>query len=260
MKHKIVLCTLTYNEEDTVEYAVDYWKNLGITKAIVYDNFSTDSTVEKLKSYGDWIEIRYFKTDGMSDIHQAQIKNGIINEFLGKDVWLLVCDFDEWLYSKDIDGLIDNMEEGGYSVLGTQWYAICNDSTPPKQNGVLLHKQSTKFYKQYINHMPQFKDLGKFMLINPRKILTMNWSVGNHLCNPIGDFKLYIASPDEAVAIHLNKGLSEQYFVDKRKRMGERLSQLNKRYGMGVEYLKSEEATREEYRQYQANSIDISNL
>lgn len=260
MKHQIILCTLAYNEEDIVDYAVDYWKNLGVTKSIVYNNYSTDSTVEKLKAYGDWIEIRNFKTEGQNDVVQAQIKNGIINEFKGKDVWLLVCDFDEWLYSKDIDSLIDKMEEGGYTCLGTQWYAICNDSTPPYQNGVLLHQQSSKLYKQYINHMPQYRHLGKFMLINPNKIEAMNWSVGNHICHPTGDFKLYIADINEAVAIHLNKGLSEDYFVNKRKRMGEHLSMTNRLYGMCVEYNIGEKQCREEYRKYQAESININQI
>lgn len=258
MRHNIVLCTLAYNEEDIVGYAVDYWKALGVSKAIVYNNCSTDSTVEQLKSYGDWIEIRDFKTEGQNDVVQAQIKNGIINEFKGKDVWLVVCDFDEWLYSKDIDSVIDKMEEGGYTCLGTQWYGICNDSTPPYQNGVLLHTQSTKLYKQYINHMPQFKDLGKFMLINPNKIEAMNWSVGNHICHPTGDFKLYIATHDEAFAIHLNKGLSEDYFVAKRKRMGANLSVTNRMYNMCYEYNKSEEESRKEYRAYQEKSFNIN--
>ena len=150
------------------------------------------------------------------------------------------------------------MEENDCSVLGTKWYAICNDSTPHYEEGKLLHQQSTKFYLQDVNR--NFPELGKFMLINPNKIDDMGWSVGNHICNPKGDFKVYVADIKEAVAIHLNKGYSEQYFVDKRKRMAKRLSALNNAKGYCYEYNFPEEKSREEYRSYQKNAINLNNL
>ena len=115
MKHKIIVYTLAYNEEDLVERTVDYWKTLGVEKAVVYNNESTDSTVEKLSKY-DWIEIRNFHTDGMTDDIQAIIKNTCWKEQKGnKDTWCIVCDFDEWLYVRDIDSLISKMEENNCS-------------------------------------------------------------------------------------------------------------------------------------------------
>lgn len=256
MKHKIIVYTLAYNEEDLVERTVDYWKTLGVEKAVVYNNESTDSTVEKLSKY-DWIEIRNFHTDGMTDDIQAIIKNTCWKEQKGnKDTWCLVCDFDEWLYARDIDSLISKMEENNCSCLGTKWYAICNDSTPDYEEGKLLHQQSTKFYLQDVNR--NFPELGKFMLINPNEIEDMGWSVGNHICNPKGNFKIYVADINEAVAIHLNKGLSEQYFVDKRKKMAARLSSLNKMKGYCFEYNYPEEKSREEYRKCQEKSENLN--
>lgn len=258
MKHKIILYTLAYNESDIVDYSIDYWKKLGIDKAIVFNNCSTDDTVEKLKRFGN-VEIRNFRTDGMTDDLHAIIKNNCWKEQKGKeDTWVVVCDFDEWLYSPDIDSLIDKMEKENCSVLGTKWYAICNDSTPPYEKGKLLHQQSTKFYLQDVNR--NYPELGKFMLINPNKIDDMGWSVGNHICNPKGEFKLYVAKPNEAVAIHLNKGINEQYFIDKRKKMAERLSVLNKMKGYCYEYNFPEEKSREEYREYQKKSINLNEV
>lgn len=255
MKHKIVLYTLAYNESDIVEYSVDYWRSLGVDKVVCFDNESTDDTVEKLSKY-DWVEIRSFHTDGMTDDIQAIIKNNCWKEQKGKDCWCLVCDFDEWLYSPDIDSVIDRMEENNCSVLGTKWYAICNDSTPPYEQGKLLHQQSHKFYLQDVNR--NYPELGKFMLINPNKIDDMGWSVGNHICNPTGDFKIYIADVKEAFAIHLNKGFSLQYFLDKRKKMAARLSALNRMKGYCFEYNYPEEKSRQEYLKNQENSFDIN--
>lgn len=256
MKNKIILYTLAYNESDIVEYFIDYCLKLGVEKAVVYNNESTDDTVEKLSKY-PWIEVRNFHTDGMTDDIHAIIKNNCWKEQKGnKDTWCIICDFDEWLYSPNIDLVIDKMNKNGCSVLGTKWYGICNDSTPPYEQGKLLHQQSTKFYLQDVNR--NFPELGKFMLINPNMIDDMGWSVGNHICNPIGTFKLYIAEPNECFAIHLNKGLSEDYFVTKRKKMAERLSILNKMKGYCYEYSFPEEKSRQEYREYQKNSFDIN--
>lgn len=257
-KYKIVLYTLAYNESDIVDYAIDYWNALGVDKVICYNNYSTDDTVEKLKRFGN-IEIRNFKTDGMTDDLHAIIKNNCWKEQKGKkDTWVLVCDFDEWLYAPNIDSVIDKMEKENCSVLGTMWYAICNDSTPPYEKGKLLHEQSTKFYLQDVNR--NYHDLGKFMLINPNMIDDMGWSVGNHIINPTGDFKLYVAPTYEAVAIHLNKGLSEDYFVEKRKRMAKRLSSLNRMKGYCFEYNFPEKQSREEYRENQKNSINLNEI
>lgn len=257
MKNKIVLYTLTYNESDIVEYFVDYCLNLGVEKAVVYDNESTDDTVQKLSRY-PWIEIRKFHTDGMTDDIHAIIKNNCWKEQRGKGTWCVVCDFDEWLYSKDIDYVIDKMERNNCSVLGTKWYAICNDSTPPYESGKLLHEQSTKFYLQDVNR--NYPDLGKFMLINPDMIEDMGWSVGNHICNPRGNFKLYVAPHSEAFTIHLNKGFSEDYFVEKRKKMALRLSALNKMKGYCYEYSFPEEQNRQEYKRHQEESFDINTI
>lgn len=258
MKHRVVLYTLAYNESDIVEYAVDYWKRLGVEKAIVFDNESTDDTVDKLSKY-DWIEIRSFHTDGMTDDLHAIIKNNCWKEQKGKkDTWCICCDFDEWLYSPNIDAVIDKMEDNDCSILGTKWYAICNDSTPPYEEGKLLHQQSDKFYLQDVNR--NYPELGKFMLINQNKIDDMHWSVGNHICSPTGEIKIYIADINEAVAIHLNKGLSLEYFINKRKKMAARLSALNKMKGYCYEYNFPEKKSVEEYKSYQEKSININSL
>jgi hypothetical protein len=65
---------------DILPFVLDYWKRLPITKAVVFDNGSTDGSVEYLKQY-DWIEVRYFKTEGQNDTVQRHLHNkfAIIN-------------------------------------------------------------------------------------------------------------------------------------------------------------------------------------
>lgn len=258
-KLKVNWYVLCYNENDIVKYAIDYWSYIREQvdlNVIVYDNGSTDGCLDELSKY-NWIELRSFTSEGQNDIIQAQIKNTCWKEAKGKADFVIVSDFDEFLWG-DMASTLEYMKVNGCDVLGTYWYAFCGESMPTYTPGKYLHQLVKRGYKQYINHMPHYKHLGKFMVINPNTIETMNWSVGNHICNPSPAAKLYVT--DKVTAFHVNKGLSEDYFVSRRKKMNSRLSDVNKQYGMCVEYGKSEQDSRDEYRKYVKESIDIANL
>lgn len=252
---RIHLYTLCYNEMDILPFVLDYWKLLPIEKAVVYDNGSTDGSVEYLKQF-DWIEVRHFETKGQNDVVQAQIKSAAWKESVGKCDYVIVCDTDEMIYSPFLEEELKKMKEGGYNVMGTPWYALCFDERPTYDPNTLLHKQGHKFYKQYINHVHKWSHLGKFMLFDPNKIIDMRYSVGCHISNPFPEIKLY--ETDKVIAIHINKGFSEDYFVERRKKMGANLSDVNKMGGMCVEYNYPEKQTRQEYRKYQSESVDVN--
>lgn len=256
---KIDWYTLCYNEEFIIPWIIQYWKKIindGIDLHVyVWDNYSTDRSVEMLSKY-DWITINYFKTEGQDDSVQAYIKN---NCWKGsKADFICCCDFDEIIWSNDLVSELKYMKDNGFNVLGTKWYAFCGDKIPTYDDKHYLHQLVGKGYEQYINHMSEFKHLGKFMIIDPSKIDTMNWSVGNHICNPQPQMRLYVS--DKVVAFHVNKGLSEDFFVNKRAIMGKNLSENNKRFNMCYEYNYPEQKSREEYKNYQKNCINIGKL
>ena len=256
--YKLDWYTLMYNEEDIIPYIHDYWQKLideGIDLHVyIYDNYSTDNSVKLLQDI-PWITIRQFHSDGQNDIIQAQIKNSCWKE--SKADFVCVSDFDEVLWGNLAEEL-EVMKQNGYNVMGTKWYAFCGDEIPTYTPGMYLHQLVKKGYKQHINHHPLYHHLGKFMIIDPSKVDNMNWSVGNHIANPQPQMKLYVSN--KVVAFHVNKGLSEDYFVEKRQKMNKRLSPVNRKYGMCVEYGYSEERIRMEYQGYQRESIDISEL
>lgn len=256
----ISLYTLCWNEHDVIPYAIQYWKRLKEQvdgfNVIVYDNHSTDDSVQLLKAY-DWIEVRYFETDGMNDLIQRKIKDEAWKEARGKVDYVIVCDMDEVLYSSDLMSVLRTMKEGGYNVLGTPLYTLCGDSMPIYEEGKLLHELVGKGYKQRMNHHPKYEHLAKFMLFNPNRTIEMCPSVGWHICNPI-PMKLY--ETDKVTAIHFDKGFSEDYFVNKRMKMAKRLSDTNKRNGFCYEYGWNEQRQREEYRKNQANAVNLNEV
>lgn len=252
---------LCYNEEFLIPWIVQYWMKIindGIDLHVyVFDNYSTDKSVELLSKY-DWITINYFKTEGQDDSVQAIIKNNCWKKSRGKADFCCVSDFDEILWSNDLISELQYMKDNNYNVLGTKWYAFCGNEIPTYSEEKYLHQLVGIGYQQYINHMPQYKDLGKFMIIDPNNVVDMGWSVGNHICNVKPEIRLYIS--DKIVAFHVNKGLSEDYFVRKRKIMGKNLSANNRRLNMCYEYNYPEAKSRKEYKDYQKNSINIETL
>ena len=104
---KLYGVTLTYNESKMIPYVMPYYERLGIDKLIVYDNQSTDNTVELLKKY-PFVEVRTFKSnDSFNDKTHVDLKTKAYKEFVGKGArWMIVTDFDEVIY---YDG--DNFKE-----------------------------------------------------------------------------------------------------------------------------------------------------
>lgn len=95
--------TTTYNVEYLIPYVMPYVERLGYDKFIVYDNGSTDKTIELLKQY-PFVEIRHFDTNGafsdkrICDLHaEAVIECGALDDG-SREVWMTWTDFDEVFY------------------------------------------------------------------------------------------------------------------------------------------------------------------
>lgn len=257
---KVDWYTLCYNEEFLIPFVIQYWEKLrsdGIDLHVtIFDNYSDDNSVALLSKY-DWIDIREFQTDGMNDsIHQA-IKNACWKQSKGKADFCIVSDFDEIIWG-DLKGELERMKDGGYNVMGMKWYAFVGDNVPFFNKERYLHQMVGRGYQQYINHQKGFADFGKFLVFDPSRVDECNWSVGQHISNFKPSLNLYVS--DKVVTFHVNGGLSEDWFVEKRRKGAKRLSDHNIMWGMGVEYRNPEQVSRQEYRENKAKSIDISAL
>lgn len=254
MKHKILWMTLCYNEEQILPWCIDYWKRVA-DKVIVFDNYSTDSSIDIL-SKEDFIEIKKFKTDGQDDVMQAWIKNTKWQQYKDEYDYIIWTDTDELLYSDDLDSILDEMDKGGYNVLGCPIYALCEDSKPNYEDGKLLHQLCHKFYKQRMNHQPPYEHLAKFSLFNPKLITETGFSVGQHIANFKPSMKMY--ETDKAFILHVDKGFGviEKYKI--RQKMNKHLSDTNRKYGLCYEYGNDFETLKKEYENNQSKSFDIN--
>ena len=88
----ITVYLLSFNESYLLPQVDKWWKDrFKNVKFVLYDNESTDNTVELAKERG-W-EVRNFHTEGMSDLIQMNLKNECWKDC--NTTWAWVSDFDE---------------------------------------------------------------------------------------------------------------------------------------------------------------------
>lgn len=243
----IHLYTLCWNEMDILPFVIDYWKKIPVTKAVVYDNGSTDGSIEYLQQF-DWIEVRHFETNGMNDFTQKDIKNKCWKESKGVADYVIVCDMDECLFLSDGIKTFEYMKNNGYTICLPQWYDFISEEIPIYTEGKLLHEISQRAYK----------GTSKCVLFDPNKINDINYTVGAHQHSPKGEIKYYTVP--NIYILHINHHLSLEYLLNRYKRMDERLSNENKRSHLCIHYSFSEERLRKDYENSLKNSINFNEL
>ena len=192
----------------------------------------------------------------MDDAIQAAVKNKAWKHSKGKADWVVACDCDELLWSNHLEEELQYMKDNGYTAMGNVWYAFFGESKPEYQEGKLLHELVKRGARQVINWKD--KNIGKIMLFNPNVIEDMKYEVGCHVCNPIGDYKLY--KSDKVYTFHIDKGFGLEYKIKESRKRAERLSERNKRFKWGFHYKYSEEEFMIRYNQGIENSIDLTTL
>ena len=234
---KIEVFTICWNEMAILPFAVDYWRRFA-SRVTVYDNGSTDGSVEWLKqNASDLVTVVPFDTGGHKNntIH-CNMKNDYWKQARGRADLVVVCDMDEFLIT-DLDAL-EKMLADGATVCRPQWIDLVSLKMPKYKAGKYLHQLCQKGIRN---------PGSKAVLFNPNKIDEMNYGPGAHLCNPTGDVKW--ADNTGIVVLHVNNALSLDYRLMRYHALCERRSQQDKNLGYGVHYTKTDDEIRAEWQQ-----------
>lgn len=253
---KICWITLCRNEMDILPFVRQYWERVA-SKVIVYDNGSDDGSIEYLESL-PYVEIRHFDSNGQNDIIQKQVKENAYLEFRNQFDVIIITDMDEVFYFGDLKADIDKMLNDGLNAIVTPLYSLCEDYKPTPTKDKLLHQLCHKFYKQKMNHMKGFEELSKISIFNCKATEEVRMSVGQHYVQTTPEMKLLLSN--NAFGLHIDKGFSKKYFVQKCQKMGANLSTINKMTGMAVEYLDSVEELEKKYDEKQTKSFDLNEI
>lgn len=233
----IELFLLCYNEEKMIPHTLNYYTRF-CRSITIFDNDSTDNSLELIRSLNENINIKRFDSDGeyREDL-LMQTKN---NCWKGSSAdYVIVCDMDEFLYDESLLEKLAYAKEKGIAI--------------PMVSG--YNMMSTKFpdnYDQQITDQIKFgyKDrmFDKNIIFDPKQVKDINFGPGCHYCKP-SFYKETIR--DELVELKLlhYKYLDKSYIYKKHRDNARRMSAINKEMKWGKEYLKGDDFVDKKYKQ-----------
>lgn len=175
--HLYLLC---YNESILIRETIDhYLSRFSKIKITILDNESTDNSVEIALSKG--CEILSWSSSGIDDNQYMEFKNNIWKNVLSRekgeeDNWIIVADMDEWLSITEQELQCENNR--GTTIISTLGYNMIGNSLERDVTDINLHSLQNGFY---------WPDENKSVCFKRSAIQEMNYAIGAHKCQPIGN-------------------------------------------------------------------------
>ena len=237
--------TVCWNEMAIIPFCIDYWKRFA-RHVYVFDNGSTDGSVEYLKQY-DWITVQPFgNKDCKQNLENSRIKN---EKWKGSDAdYVVCCDIDELIIGNNIKEKFEECKKTGYTIIEFDWLSLVSEVKPEYEDGKYLHEISPKV----LDH----GNCCKTMVFSPKDIKSIGYSVGAHKCTPKGNVKKTFLK--EIYCLHINNSLSFEYKLQRYKLQSQRLSKEDKKKKWGIHYSQSEKMLRDEYNKNIKKSRNIN--
>lgn len=227
---------LAFNEAQTIHLTIKHYQQF-CNKITIYDNFSDDNTREIAESMG--CEVKLFGIKGvLDDKEYLKVKN---NCWKGSDAdWVMVCDADEIL-----DVNIHQFEiayQQFETIFKTNgWNIFSND----------LPKES---WDEITTGIPD-ANYSKLCIFNPKAIKEINYVYGCHEAKPEGDVRY---SEEILTLFHYKHVGGAERIADRHALYASRLSDWNKRYKCGFQYLEPRQKTIDYFNENLAKSVKFS--
>jgi FkbM family methyltransferase len=226
-----------WNEDRLMSRFLAHYKDA--RKIIVMDNESNDSSRDIVKAAGRDIK-SYSTNNTFDDTTNINMKNQMWKESIGKVDYVIIQDLDEFVYfpNQTISEGLTNLKN--HNVIGSfvnSYRIICSDEefqkSPVDESPInYLHKG-----------VKEGDDYRKPMIFNPGRITETNFIQGQHQWKPIISNNGLIINPGEKLTplMFHYKNIGEEWEIERRKIFRERMSATNRRYGMGIQYMISDE-------------------
>lgn len=218
----ITVYTMAYNEEVFLQFMLDHYKKrFPNCHIVLYDNDSTDNTVPiALKNN---CEIMQYHTNNLvDDFKLRELKNNFWKS--AKTDWVLVCDIDELLDINEDD--LKYEESIGTTIIKSEGWNMVN--------------LEDNYDFANIKHGSRVPQYDKYYLFNKNHIKDINYACGCHSAHPTGLVKL----SDKPYKLYHYKGINPDYLVERYKLTASRISENNRRCGMGNYYFADEQSIR----------------
>lgn len=214
---------MCYNESALIPHTVKHYKKYLPNSVItIYDNESTDNSVELAKSLGCTV-ISWSSGNIMDDLKQSNIKNNCWKS-VNSGYWVIVADMDEFLCVTEADLLQET--NLGTSILKTHGIDMIGESTTLDLSDIDL---------QTIKKCSKCPSESKSLCFYKEFIREMNYGPGAHKCKPkctVGIKLKY--SKTVYINKHMNF-LGLNFYIDKVTKRYSRNEKMRK-IGFGTHY------------------------
>lgn len=215
--------TVCWNESNILKYFLDYYSFA--TKIIVFDNMSSDNSVDIMKKYNN-VEICYYNTnEQIRDDVYLEIKNNCWRQYRNECDWFIIVDIDEFIYHPlGIPNYVKSLPKNVAIAQCLGFEMFCPN--------ILEVPGSTLLDKSKIG-MPGNK-LNKYSLINSKLTVDINYLPGCHQAFPKVNGIVY--NDSKFKLLHYKFIFPLQYMIFRYQAMAKRLSQENIQGGYGFHY------------------------
>ena len=238
----ITIYTITYNEEKMLPFFLDYYSTFA-SKIVIYDNESTDNTVEIAKKHPLVDDVYSVSTgDCLDDSMYIRIKNSCWKE--DKSDYVILVDTDELIYHDN--GIVEYLEKTKYPVYRPTGFNMVSNKFP-KVGSLITEQIKTGIPDHYYN---------KPVIFNPNLIEETQFELGTHNGIFINNNQHILPIQSELKMLHY-KNLSFDYRIKRHKMFSKRISEFNQRTGAGVHYTWDEQTQRNDFDNCLINSKEV---
>lgn len=224
----IHLYTLTYNEEKILPFFFQHYESV-VDKFFIYDNNSTDNTVEICKKRNDTKVIKWDSNKKLNEFKLTEMRNNIWKKSKGKCDFVIMCDADEFLEFPSMSSLFVILKIRKYSVVKPVGYAMVSKKFPVFGRDQISDQVKRGFRAPLMD---------KCVVFDPNQITEMNFSLGSHYCMPEGVVKVY--KPKEEVEYHPKllhyKTLGVEYALERKNLYRKRVPKSIVKMGISKHY------------------------
>jgi glycosyltransferase involved in cell wall biosynthesis len=237
--HVFIVC---YNEAIMIPHTVSHYRSrFPDCKITIFDNFSSDNSVEIAKS----LNCEVIPLDTENQMNEFILSNLRNTGWKSANDWVIVCDMDEWLCVNEFE--LKNEESMGTTILRVKGYNMIGNSKSENLSDIDLHKLSMGIFNPY-----ECKNI----CFDARQIADIHFSLGAHHCSPVGRVQF---SGKEYILKHMDE-LGFPYKCYKNKIRYERSEQMRTHHNMLRHYVNDDSILKATLDRLQNECSDIKEL